>query len=388
MVSRRLRFATDVEEFMFVPILVCDCGMRVKAPGARPGRVGRCPRCGGRLEVPESLPVEATQQPDGDQPMSAGFDVGPDQAAAFAPAVSRPKIRRSRREPASVPERLAAPADGLLPALAKPETSWFASFLYPARGAECLGVLAGTALIFWVFFVLVPEYCVTMVAEATSMGAWILGMLFVTICTLPVVILAPFVTSYWLQYLGRVLVASAMGETAPPRSPDRNFDGFFNGLSPWCIWLALGLGVGLLPLGCYLNSVAAGAHSPWIVVELALVGLPYCLTALMMSFLHDHPLAAMPWGVVVGLFRLGRRFLALTALIAGTIALVAVIFAMALMLRSRLFWIYLLLCLPCCAVLQWNSVAVMRLLGTYYFHHRKVLRWHRADPRWGVAWRL
>ena len=29
--------------------------------------------------------------------------------------------------------------------------------------------------------------------------------------------------------------------------PDRNFDGFLNGLSPWFLWIILGLGLGLVP---------------------------------------------------------------------------------------------------------------------------------------------
>src|SRR5260370_1033715 len=41
---------------MNMTILVCACGKRVRAPGARPGRVGRCPACGRSLEVPTDAP--------------------------------------------------------------------------------------------------------------------------------------------------------------------------------------------------------------------------------------------------------------------------------------------------------------------------------------------
>ena len=34
-------------------LLLCSCGRRIKAPGATPGRVGRCPSCGALLRVPE-----------------------------------------------------------------------------------------------------------------------------------------------------------------------------------------------------------------------------------------------------------------------------------------------------------------------------------------------
>ena len=73
------------------------------------------------------------------------------------------------------------------------------------------------------------------------------GKLIALISILPVAFLLPFAVFYWLQYLGRVVVSSGMGETIPPRTPDRNFEGFFSGLSPWLTWLFLGLGVGLLP---------------------------------------------------------------------------------------------------------------------------------------------
>src|SRR5271165_5047528 len=45
------------EVTMGITILICTCGKRVKAPGARPGRVGRCPACGSVLEVSEGSAV-------------------------------------------------------------------------------------------------------------------------------------------------------------------------------------------------------------------------------------------------------------------------------------------------------------------------------------------
>ena len=42
---------------MGVDTLVCNCGMRLKAPGAVPGRVGKCPRCGSFLKVPDASTI-------------------------------------------------------------------------------------------------------------------------------------------------------------------------------------------------------------------------------------------------------------------------------------------------------------------------------------------
>ena len=64
------------------------------------------------------------------------------------------------------------------------------------------------------------------------MGTPTLGKLLGLITILPVAFLLPFAIFYWLQYLGRVVVSSGMGETIPPRTPDRNFEGFFSGLEP------------------------------------------------------------------------------------------------------------------------------------------------------------
>ena len=55
---------------MSVTILVCACGKRVRAPGARPGRVGRCPACGRSLKAPAATGVPA--QPETGAKVAAG----------------------------------------------------------------------------------------------------------------------------------------------------------------------------------------------------------------------------------------------------------------------------------------------------------------------------
>jgi hypothetical protein len=279
-------------------------------------------------------------------------------------------------------------ADGLLPPLSRPERSWFVSFLYPLRGAESLGMIAGLAFISWCFYGLVPEYCIQLIQDATSMGGGLIGYLFMMITGMPVVLLSPFVISYALQYLGRVLVSSAMGQTVPPHSPQRNFEGFFHGIGPWFVWVALGLVVGLLPAWWYAFLGGNDSVNPWIALLLGVAGIPYILAALMLSFLHDDALAPKPWNVLIGLLRLGPTFWALTVFIAMTIALALGIFALLVLLRGYLFWLYLPLSLGCWVIVHWTAIVVMRLLGTFYFHHKDDLRWQRAHPRWGVAWRL
>jgi hypothetical protein len=386
---------------MNVPILVCGCGMRIKAPGAKPGRVGRCPGCGGRLEFPAAPIIEEEPGP----PM---IQVGPEPAIGLAgapkgfgavreialnpprtsPRVSKSKRARSQGGPAA-PVCRSPMSDGLLPLQQEPESSWLTSFLYPLRGAESMGMLAAIGVLAWALTVLVPEYCLQAMADTEAMGASLLGLFFVWIAVLPTFFLGPLVLAFWLQYLGRILVSSAMGECAPPRSPDRNFDGFLHGLSPWLIWLVLGLGVGLIP--AMLWAFPGGRFTgdlPWQSLALAAVALPYILAALMLSFLHDDAMAAMPWGVLLGLVRLGLSFLILSGLIASALGLVAECFVLALTIRAHAFWPYLPIALVCWILFLWCQMAIVRLLGLHYFRHKDSLRWHRAHPRWGVAWRL
>jgi hypothetical protein len=352
--------------------------------------VGRCPACGGRLEVPE-VPnfSDEPEPPIGFADESDGFGargeivLTPSRATPDDPAPETAPARRSR--PALRPPM----ADGVLPLLQKPERDWLTSFLYPLRGAESLAMVGAMGVIFWIFTVLVTEYCLQAMADSESMGAGLLGILFTWLAAVPGVILGPFIVSYWLQYLGRVLVTSARGDCAPPRMPDRNFDGFFNGIAPWFLWAVLGLGVGLIPaIGFGFGGDRPTGGLVWLSGLLAAAALPYILAALMLTFLHDNELAAMPWGVLLGLIRLGGPFLLLSGLIAAALGLAGGCFALAFVLRSHAFWLYLPIAAICWMVVLWVQIVIVRLLGLYYFHRRDALKWHRVHPRWGVAWRL
>ncbi len=280
-------------------------------------------------------------------------------------------------------------AGGILPVLKTSETSSLASILYPLRSADSLAVMASLTFILWLFTILVPEYCVGLMGDADDMGTPTLGKLIALISILPVAFLLPFAMIYWLQYLGRVVVASGMGESTPPRTPDRNFDGFFNGLSPWITWLFLGLAVGLFPAVLYLLISSSGSVGNRLVaVCLGLFCLPYILMALLMTFLHDDALAAKPPGVLNALIQVGGSFLILSVFVGFLVAMGAGGFALAFLLRNGHFVLYLLACVACWTVVIWISIVVMRVLGNQYHRRRQVLRWINERPRWGVAWKL
>jgi hypothetical protein len=109
-------------------------------------------------------------------------------------------------------------------------------------------MMAMLGLVFWVLMVLIPELCLAFRADAEKLGATMMGNLVSLIVALPGLLLAPLALVYAMQYHGRVLVSSAMGEVVPPRPPDRNFDGLLNGLGPWLVWFTCGATIGFGPI--------------------------------------------------------------------------------------------------------------------------------------------
>lgn len=126
----------------------------------------------------------------------------------------------------------------------------------------------------------------------------------------------------------------------------------------------------------------------WAVAVLAAAALPWILAALMLSFLHDDTFAAMPWGVLLALVRLGPAFVMLCGLIAVAAGGLGGAAALAVWIRPRAYWTYILFALPCCVAFLWIQMVVMRLLGIYYFHRKAGLKWQATNLRWGIAWKL
>jgi hypothetical protein len=378
---------------MAVSILVCGCGLKVRAAGATPGRVGRCPRCGGQLKVPEFL------EPPDPSPTTSADSAGAGDSYGLKPSREHSaRKKKARRQPSDItPPRTGfiekksnlPMTGGILPPLKQIESSWFASILYPLRSADSLAVIASLTAILWLFTILVPEYCLGLMGDAEQMGTPTIGKLIGLISILPVCFLLPVAVFYWLQYLARVMVASGMGETAPPRTPDRNFDGFLSGLSPWFTWLLLGLGIGLLP--AVLCQALLDIKTPagiLLTAGFACLALPYILTALLMTFIHDDNMAATPLAVFTAVFQFGGAFLFLCVFAAFLTAAAGGIFALVFFLREHFFKTYLILCLPCWAAVVWSTIVVMRVLGNYYYPRRKALKWNIDRPRWGVAWKI
>ena len=121
-----------------VTILVCACGMRLKAAGAYPGRLGRCPACGAPLRVPDRAPPPT--------PPARAHDEIPDDRAEPRPSAARSSafVASPGRSGAASSRRDAGRRgdwNGLLPVPARPETRLRESLLYPFWGVTGLALL-------------------------------------------------------------------------------------------------------------------------------------------------------------------------------------------------------------------------------------------------------
>jgi hypothetical protein len=363
---------------MSVPILSCPCGLRMKAKGATPGRVGRCPKCGRTLKVPETPKEPADVEAETEAaPVARGYGVQPAArpsspapiAAEFGHSPERTATRKKTKG-----TRRPDPSTKLPEVTRTIEPWWRPDVLFPTRGAEGLMMVASLGLSFWVLTVLVPELCLEFVNSASFFGAAMMGYLIALVAALPSLAFTPVAIVYALQYHGRVLVSGAMGEVVPPRPPDRNFDGLWNGIGPWVVWLTCGATIGFGPLACYLFSRGWGDPvNPLFVMILASVGLPYALMSLMMAFLHEQGMPR-PFAVVGALLRLNVAFLGISAIVGGLGMIVWGTFAAVLAMLAA----------ECLA--QWMAIVAMRVLGVFYHHHASILRWHREKPWWGMTW--
>jgi hypothetical protein len=403
---------------MSVTILTCPCGMRLKATGALPGKSGRCPKCGGLLKVPDaSKPVPAVGWSEEDETLGTGYEIAesPDEVKpakiartevdemtgmgyGLTPDEPPPAIRRGASEVGGIeaPEleewnlarQAAARSEGQKSQPLRSTVANTPSLLYPFSGPDSVGVLliVGTAL--WFLTILVPEYCLALIADGEKSGAQSMGFLIALITALPVLFMLPPVFVYWLQYLGRVLVASGEGEARPPRSPDRNLDGLINGLSPWFLWLILGVGIGLLPFVIYRLLVDGDASSPEVGLGLVAIGFPYAMMALLLCFLHDEPLAATPAAVIGTILKLLFSFAVLCLMTVVILGLPVAAFVGSFALRNGNYGLYVLASLGSWYVMLWSSIVTMRRLGVYYHQRSALLGWQEKRARWGVSWKI
>ncbi len=332
-----------------VPILVCACGKRLRAPGATPGRVGRCPACGDIMRVPEPAPIAVE---------------------------TRVKPRKKKKKKAA-PVHETAIWDGLVKAPNTCENGIGGSLLYPLWGSTGIVLLILFPPLLWITSV--PFFSSIHVITTAQSGIGF-AIFFLTV---PSGIGFTLVLGFTMLYLGRVAASSAIGEIHPPRWPDWDLSNIVFGLGRW-IWAALvGVAVGGVPATAYWISCGdVDLFDTLILIELIAVGAIYALMALLASILHEDVLAANPFTVVAAIWRSGWGYLQ-PCLIAGFAALVAVVLGMASFevesppLAAFLFWVFWVVSL-------YEAMVVLRVLGLFYHKHARDLGWFRGRTGWGV----
>lgn len=356
-----------------VTVLVCACGMRLKAAGAVPGRVGKCPACGGLLRVPEAGPAGAGS---GSGSSSA---TGQDGYAVGAPSASRrPSTFSVSRGRGQAPKADAGrPPWGLVRALTQPESTIGESLLYPLRGDSSLVLLLVMPPFFW--FGSIPLLTWVLAGGPGGLGTHMLALL----SLLPTTLVLLTVGGYTLLYLGRVLVTSALGDVHVPRWPEWDLFEMIRGLGRWLWALLTGAILGGLPAVAYW--MYCGTIDPVdaiVLVELVAVGAVYAQVALLASILHDDPLGANPITVGLAIWRTGWGCVPPSLLIGTFVTVAAAGLVGVLEIESPplaalaywLYWVFLL----------YGALVILRVLGLFYHRHARLLGWFREHPRWGA----
>ncbi len=344
--------------------MVCACGKQLRAPGAKPGRVGRCPACGGELRVSEETLRTTPSAKNLEEIAPEGPNV---QVAA---RTRKKKRRRSSSSNTNI-------WDGLVAAPSRPETTLRESLLYPLWGASGVAILVFLPPLLWITSILF----ITMLTALTGKesGYSVAALL---IC-IPACLGLSAVLGYVLLFLGKVTASSAMGEIHHPHLPDWDLSSIYFGLGRW-IWAGLIGGIigGLPSVVYWIYCGDIGFFDRIILVELASIGAVYALMALLASILFEDLLAANPFTVVRAIKIVGPGYARPCLVAVVVIVVVSTLFAGAFevgnpALAAFLFWLSWV-------VAVYLAMVMLRVLGLFYAGHARALGWFRDRTGWGV----
>jgi hypothetical protein len=342
-----------------VTILVCQCGARLNAPEATPGRAGKCPACGSALRVPE---VVGSARRAIDPPRAAdGLDESP--PAVFVPP--RTRRRDSAKSKPTFVDKLDA-WQGLVARPDRPEADLWNSLLYPFWDVNGLLFLVIFSILWW-FLTFVPF---SFLLDGEVPGGPI-ARLFA-----PVLLGHLLVFGYTLLYLGDVLITSAAGDVRHPRWPTGDPYEIMRGLSRWFWAFLIGGVLGLFPAVWYWIRCGKVDLLDWIVlVDLILPGVAYGQMALVASLLFDDPLGANPITVGQALWRVGLRSLRSALVLSVAVMLAGGLLVLVVMIKTPILalfmlWVFLIFIL-------YQGLVVMRILGLEYRRQARRIGWFR-----------
>lgn len=367
-------------------ILVCQCGKRLNAPGAVPGRQGKCPACGARLSVPASLedvphdaeptPPVRTQRGDDDEP-AGGYGLTPPANPARAGAYVQPrgKTRKRSREGTTAIDRLES--GGILRRPKRPETGVRGSFRYPLWDLGGVSFLIFVPPVLWFASLmsvgLIPGYVIDQ-GEVTQMGA--LTMIAPMTCLLALTL------GFAALFLGDVIVTSARGEVHHPRLPAWKPSQAVLALGRW-LW-AFGCGLALSVPLILLRGVPGRQSTlgAWLVTALfAALGIAYGQMALVGVLLFEDLRAVNPLTVIGALLRAGLGSIPV-CLLTGLSALficaaIPVLFRLPTLWGVLGLWVFWV-------VVLYLGMTVARALGLFYLRNAAKVGWFPERPRWGA----
>jgi hypothetical protein len=361
-------------------VLVCACGKRLKAAGATPGRLGRCPACGGLLRVagPETsaTPAASPRRPDPPpdsraEDMPAGYGVLP------ATVVPPPTFVAARPAPRAGPTGTGpGHAMGWVRPPDAPETRIGESLLYPVWDGPGIFVLflmppVLTAMVLVVFGLVVP-----MVIEGGPM------LLAVAVAS-PLLLGFAAVLGSLCQILGQILTSSAWGEVYHPRWPRTDVFGKMVALGRWLGASLVGWVVGGLPALLYwIRCGDLDLFDRILLAELLALGASYAQMALVAVLLHEDLRAANPITVVRAIRAIGWPYARPCLLVVAAVLLAgAAATAVARLPHPGLQFLGLW---AVCTFVLYEAMVQLRVLGLCYYRHAARLGWFPERPRWRV----
>lgn len=351
---------------MTANVLVCQCGKRWNAPGAIPGRVGKCPSCGALLKVPERQesppPVVLAVSESED-----GYSLAPD--AAPSPSY----VATPHRAPATSSATFRVPVqDGLIKVPKQIESTYVESLAYPFWGT------GGIAMMVFV----TPALACTAIPLITMLTIVLGGTVYAVpgfVLVIPASLGLIGVLGYFMMFLGRVIVSSSSGEILQPRMPGWDLDEILTELGRWFVAIMVGGIIGGLPMFAYwIKCGDIDMFDRIVLLELASLGAAYSQMALLAAILNESPWAANPITVLQAIGRVGWAWVK-PCLFTGFAAMLAFTLLMGSFSVNDAGAAFLLFSLFCVQFVYGSLVGV-RILGLFHYRHQKALGWYR-HPR-------
>lgn len=360
---------------MDVVTLHCGCGRTVRAPGAVPGRVGRCPACGAMLVVPDAGDPDRAERPGPREP-GTGFD--PESSFDEPPPPDPDRVLPSKdrlRESAHRSRRGGDAPKTRIPKLRvarPPKVGTGNPFAYPFWDETALAILAlmPPAMTLPTLFSigLVPNYL---------MSGNLVTMLGATLMVIPMGMILANMVGFALMFLGDVLTASAGGEHLHPKWPDWSPLGPIQTLIQWVAAFAPGAIVAWSPYATWGQGFAPTPINLGLIAIGCIGTMAYGLMAAYAALAHE-VIAVSPTTALMGILRAGPGYA--RPVILGTFVLGILIGIVAFLFKQADVGTLIFLTWLAWVVALYLLTVAMRSAGSFFHRRHNALRWFADRP--------